>query len=247
MQTTRCHSFRRNCFRARWFAVLLLAFVIGADRPGDQLSGKQALSKLQDYVGQWRGVGQVRRGSTQGAWSETADWAWKFREGNASLTFKVDEAKYFETGTLRAIEGDGAFELLAESDNAKLTYVGQLDETGTLILNAADVPSGKPARISIRQVADGKRMLVLFERRVGDDRYLRMAEVGYTREGSNFGKGTNYIECIVTGGVGTIPVTFEGKTYYVCCTGCRDLFNDDPAAAIAEYRDRKELEKEKNK
>ncbi|MDA1052128.1 MAG: hypothetical protein O3C40_16835 [Planctomycetota bacterium] len=230
--------------RWRYFAVLLTALMIGADRPDEQISGKQALSKLQDYVGQWRGVGQVRRGSTQGAWSETADWAWRFKDGNASLTFKVADAKYFETGTLRAIKGDAAFELSVDSENAKLTYAGQLDGAGSLVLQAADAPAGQPARISIRQVADGQRMLVLFERRVGNDRYLRMAEVGYTREGSNFGKGTNYIECVVTGGVGTIPVMFEGQTYYVCCTGCRDLFNDDPAAALAEYRERKEAEKQ---
>lgn len=231
--------------RWRYLAVILTALMIGADRPEEQVSGKQALSKLQDYVGQWRGVGQVRRGSTQGAWSEISHWAWKFKDGGASLTFKVDDAKYFATGTLRAVDGDAAFELLAESDSAKVTYVGRLDDAGTLVLDSADAPDGQPARISIRQVADGKRMLVLFERRVGDDRFLRMAEVGYTREGSNFGKGTNYIECVVTGGVGTMPVTFEGKTYYVCCTGCRDLFNDDPAAVLAEYRERKEAEKQK--
>ena len=237
---------RRRWIGARWFVLLVVLLASVADRRGDQVSGKRALSKLQDYVGQWRGVGQVRRGSTQGAWSEMAEWAWKFQAGNASLTFQVADAKYFETGTLRAIEGDAAYELLAESDDTKLRYIGRLEDSGTLILSAADAPSGKPARISIRQVADGKRMLVLFERRVGDDRYLRMAEVGYTRQGSNFGKGTNYIECIVTGGVGTMPVTYDGKTYYVCCTGCRDLFNDDPAAAIAEYRERKEQENEGN-
>lgn len=233
--------------RWRWLAVVFVALMLGADRPEEQIDGKQALSKLQDYVGQWRGVGQVRRGSTQGAWSETADWAWKFEGGSASLTFKVDDAKYFATGTLRAVAGDAAFELDVNSESAKLTYAGQLDEAGSLVLEAADARDGQPARISIRQVAEGKRMLVLFERRVGNDRYLRMAEVGYTREGSDFGKGTNYIECVVTGGVGTIPVTFEDKTYYVCCTGCRDLFNDDPAAALAEYRERKESEKEQKK
>lgn len=231
--------------RWRYLAVLFTALMIGADRPDAEVNGKRALSKLQDYVGQWRGVGQVRRGSTQGAWSETSDWAWKFTDGNASLTFKVDDAKYFATGTLRAVDAEGAFELTAESENSKVTYVGRLDDTGTLVLDAADAPDGQPARISIRQVADGKRMLVLFERRVGTDRFLRMAEVGYTREGSDFGKGTNYIECVVTGGVGTMPVMHEGKTYYVCCTGCRDLFNDDPAAVLAEYRERKESEKGK--
>lgn len=247
MQATRWRFFRGRRFRGDSLAILVIALMIAADRPEEQINGKQALSKLQDYVGQWRGVGQVRRGSTQGAWSETADWAWKFKDGNASLIFKVDDAKYFETGTLRAVKGNAAFELSVESENAKLTYIGHLDEAGSLVLNAADAPSDKPARISIRQVAEGKRMLVLFERRVGENRYLRMAEVGYTREGSDFGRGTNYIECVVTGGVGTIPVTFDGKTYYVCCTGCRDLFNDDPAAAIAEYRERKEQEKQKER
>ena len=88
-------------------------------------------------------------------------------------------------------------------------------------------------------------MIVLYEKKVGGDRFARISEVGYTREGSNFGKGTNYIECIVTGGVGTMAVTHQGKTYYVCCTGCRDYFNDDPEAVIAEYRQRKEEEKKK--
>ena len=233
----------RRWFYARWCAVLLPALMLAADQPAEQISGKQALSKLQDYVGSWRGVGQVRRGSTKGAWSESSDWAWKFTGDTASLTFKVDDAKYYATGTLRAVDGEAAYELVAETEDSKVKYVGQINEAGVLVLLAGDAPSGNPAKISIRQVADGKRMLMLFERRVGDDRYLRMAEVGYTRKGSNFGKGTNYIECVVTGGVGTMPVTFEGKTYYVCCTGCRDYFNDDPAAVLAEYRERKAEEK----
>ena len=44
---------------------------------------------------------------------------------------------------------------------------------------------------------------------------------------------------MVTGGEGTIAVTHDGKTYYVCCTGCRDYFNENPAEVLAEYRERK--------
>jgi YHS domain-containing protein len=44
---------------------------------------------------------------------------------------------------------------------------------------------------------------------------------------------------VVTGGAGTIPVTHKGKTYYVCCTGCRDAFNDDPEGTIAAYEKQK--------
>ena len=41
-------------------------------------------------------------------------------------------------------------------------------------------------------------------------------------------------ECVVTGGLGTIEVTHNGKTYYVCCTGCRDYFNENAEKVLAE-------------
>jgi hypothetical protein len=69
-----------------------------------------------------------------------------------------------------------------------------------------------------------------------------MAEIGYTRKGSEFAKAMGSIECVVTGGLGTIPLTYEGETYYVCCTGCRDYFLENPAAVLKEYRDRKAAE-----
>ena len=43
----------------------------------------------------------------------------------------------------------------------------------------------------------------------------------------------------VSGGIGTIPVTYMGKTYYVCCTGCRDAFRDEPEKYIKEFEARK--------
>ncbi|MBS0201628.1 MAG: YHS domain-containing protein [Planctomycetes bacterium] len=32
---------------------------------------------------------------------------------------------------------------------------------------------------------------------------------------------------------------YKGKTYYVCCTGCRDAFNDDPEGILAAYEKKK--------
>jgi YHS domain-containing protein len=34
-------------------------------------------------------------------------------------------------------------------------------------------------------------------------------------------------------------VSYKGKTYYVCCTGCRDAFNDDPVKYIGEFEESK--------
>ena len=49
-----------------------------------------------------------------------------------------------------------------------------------------------------------------------------------------FAAGESYPLCIVTEGRGTIQVSYKGKTYWVCCSGCRDLFNDKPESVLAE-------------
>ena len=49
-----------------------------------------------------------------------------------------------------------------------------------------------------------------------------------------FAAGESYPPCIVTEGRGTIQVSYKGKSYWVCCSGCKDLFNDNPEAILAE-------------
>jgi YHS domain-containing protein len=36
-----------------------------------------------------------------------------------------------------------------------------------------------------------------------------------------------------------MQVSYMGTTYYVCCSGCRDAFNENPAKVIAEYQKKK--------
>jgi len=218
--------------------------MLAADQPAAPISAKQALTKVQWVVGDWRGTGQIRRNSGQGSWLEECGWSWKFGDEQMALAFKIDDAKYFRDGLLQWNGTSKEYELLAREakEGKSVKYTGQLHE-GKLILETSDVPAKLPARLSFRQVAGGDRLIVLYERRLGTNRFLRMSEVGYTRSGSNFGKGTNFIECVVTGGVGTIPVVHEGKTYYVCCTGCKEYFDSDPAGVLAEYRERKAEEK----
>ena len=48
------------------------------------------------------------------------------------------------------------------------------------------------------------------------------------------------------GGTGTSTVSFQGKTYYVCCSGCRDEFYATPAKYVAEFeKKRAEFNKKK--
>ncbi len=244
--------------------VVLCALALGAEgrsnkaadkEPPDAAAerDKQALMPLQVFVGDWRGVGQPRRGSTAGSWIEESQWSWKFDKGTAAFVFatpkdKEGAGKFFVAGRLERGEKDGQFRLIGTLPDGKtqLTYTGSQDKDGRLVLTSQDVPDGSPSRISLRTVAEGERLLVLYERRLGkSDNYTRLAEVGFTRKGGNFARAVVERECVVTGGAGTIQVSHKGQSYWVCCTGCRDLFNDDPEGVLAEYRARKEAEKKK--
>lgn len=134
-------------------------------------------------MGDWRGVGQPRRGSSRGAWREQCGWVWSFEDTRVSLTVNVDDAKFFHQGTLRWLPDSSEYELTVQDADGKqqIKYVGKLDD-GKLVLDAEAPPQDQPARISIRQVAGGNRMLVLFERRSVGGRFVRLAEVGYTRK-----------------------------------------------------------------
>ncbi|HVA47481.1 MAG TPA: hypothetical protein VNH11_14015 [Pirellulales bacterium] len=227
------------------FLFFATAACAGAD---DRITAdKAALAPFQQFVGSWRGVGQPRRGSSQGAWTETADWAWKFAEGRAALVFDSPKGKYYRSGKLMPGEAKGQFKLTAKraDESGDDQFSGSRDANGRLVLVAVEQgqAADMPARVTIHTVAAGDRLLVLYEKRSGAaDRFVRLAEVGSTRVGAAFAKGPGEPECVVTGGLGTIAVQHQGKTYYVCCTGCRDLFNEDPEGALAEYRQRKAAE-----
>lgn len=233
-----------------WKLLPLAALLfLGADTSDRREAEKEALAPLQDYVGAWRGAGQLRRGAVEGAWTEQSDWAWKFTDKGAALAFESATPKYLGSGLLTSTGKSGQYRLVAKGPGGKqeLAYTGSLAD-GRLLLTAEKPVPDAPARISIRVVAGGDRLVVLYERQSGaGDNFSRLAEIGYTRKDSQFGKGTTEVECVVTGGKGTIPVTYEGKTYYVCCTGCRDLFNDDPQGVLADFHARKAAEKEKAK
>jgi len=219
-----------------------------AEQQQQQADAKQALQAAQHLIGDWRGVGQVRRGSTAGSWQEEAHWAWQFERGSAALVFKAPQGKYFASGKLLPGKEEGAYllEVRRTADAKPLRYQGTMEDDGPLVLTAEGDPGDAPARLTFRTVAGGDRLMVLLERRLGTtDRYLRLAEIGYTRQGSKFGQGGMAKECVVTGGAGTIAVTHNGQTYYVCCTGCRDYFYADPQAVLAEYQAKKAAQQAK--
>ena len=232
---------------AATFAVSALA------APDDELRSRNAdsdsqpspglLQPFNSVVGSWRGIGQPKRGSRKGAWQETTVCRWDFTNNQPAIRFDADKGKQFQTLTLMVEPGNKQLVLTQRIDKEIIrTYHGELPAKWPqkLQLMAGPDEMGVSHRCTIEQLKD-IRLVLLFERRTDPKgSYRRVVGIGYTRSGHKLAKGNgNQRECIVTGGLGSIAVSHEGKTWYVCCEGCRQAFDDAPDDIIAAYLDRR--------
>jgi YHS domain-containing protein len=219
------------------------AFLLGADQGQGRRADQEALKVYGSLVGPWRGAGQPQRGSSKGAWKETAEWVWKLSPDSAGLELKVTTGKYLKSAILRP-KGDGFALQTILADGSSRTFTGKAGERNQLVLTAEGPAAEGLRRITLSPLHDTRFLLLLEGQDPATEAFYRLAEVGYTRQGVAFAAGDSYPLCIVTDGRGTTQVQYQGKTYWVCCSGCKDLFNENPAAVIAEAAERR---KAKNK
>ncbi|QDT54971.1 YHS domain protein [Caulifigura coniformis] len=230
--------------------VLLMGLAMAEEKPPVDMADQQkaALAEFNSLIGKWRGVGQPRRGSTQGAWQEQAEWVWDFTNGTA---IRVDISKGKLARTLRITFDPSTKEYvgaLTTAEGESETYRGKFQNAGVLTLLKPAGSNDEVKQITVTRLNE-KRTLVLFEKRTAAQAsFSRIAEVGYTREGARLATSSSSgPECIVTGGEGTMEVKYKGETYYVCCSGCKQAFEDNPEKIIAEAAERRKREREKAK
>ncbi len=237
--------------RTLWLAVISLGMVFSilADDPNIEsakLASIQALQEFNVLIGGWRGVGQPKRGSQTGAWQERAESLWELKPKSQGIRWNVDAGKHWKSALLSYDESKKSYVLVVKLlDDTLRTYRGKLDEK-RLILET-EVDEQKEIHRATLSVLNDNRVTLLLEKRPEQQSFFtRVAEIGYQRDGTRLAvAGSAGPECVVTGGLGTITVAHKGKTYYVCCTGCREAFNDDPEGVLADYQKRKEAEKAK--
>jgi hypothetical protein len=204
---------------------------------------KAALARWNSLIGGWRGTGQPRRGSNSGAWREDTNWSWQFSETESALIGTVAKGKLASTLKITAV-ADKQFHLQWTSPEGTTHELsGAVEESKAVFTSEPDAQQ-EVYRVTLTPLNE-QRTLILFEKRKADQKsYNRLAEIGYTREGTRLaGSGSGQPECVVTGGLGTIKIEYKGKTYYVCCSGCQQAFNDDPEGILADYKARREKEK----
>lgn len=183
-----------------------------------------------EMMGSWRMTGQPRRGSSQGAWTSAARAEWS-DPSLKSLNWRISEPR-----TVREI----AFRIdprTGDADSVELT----LDEIGVRSLKRRmeasedrfvfeeEAQTGRdPLRLTLSRKSRDRWTGTLETRRGGSAGWSRTAELGMTRQGATIAVGSGQAECVVTGGLGEIALMINGKTVYVCCSGCRETLLADP-------------------
>jgi YHS domain-containing protein len=219
------------------------AVLLAAPQPADKSAqaAKEALGQFNSLIGGWRGTAQPRRGSATGSWRESAEWVWDFSQPTPAIRYVVTDGKLVKSARITFDDKTHLYHATVQlPDGGTRDYSGKFDED-RLILTSQPDAKNEIHRLTVTRLND-KRTIVLFEKKRTTSRGVsRIAEVGYTREGTRLAvEGGDGPACVVTGGKGTIAINYKGQTYYVCCSGCKQAFNENPDKILAEYKQRVE-------
>ena len=207
----------------------------------EQTKAKNELKKLEEFLGVWNLEGSVKAGGKETIWKEQVDWSWKFKteEPTIRVVFGDGKGRFFSAGELTYDLAAKKYKLnLTAADKTTSVYTGDF-KIGVLKLERKDA-KGDVHRLAVNTLADGIRMQLRAERQEGGKGLFQTAlKMEGNRSGESLAGAAKKAECIVTGGAASIPVSFGGKQYFVCCSGCRDAFNENPEKILKEYQARK--------
>jgi hypothetical protein len=218
-------------------------------------SHKKALAEL---VGKWRLTGQPRRGSSVGAWSTKAEVLWRksindsrislqqLEVSNGDIFFLIPESPLWkEVAVSLGSSADSTPSVsIKNPDNGKVEHLFPLpsDHVDRFIFSTKQVdPSdGLNQRWTFQRRSSNRWTILVETKPVASSVWSRMIELGMTREGTTIALGDGQKKCVVTGGLGEIEVTVNGRTVFVCCSGCREALLDDPEAFLPKPEQRPE-------
>lgn len=222
----------------------------------------QALKPLQVVLGKWRGTTNLKFKGFSAV--EELDWVWDFRTDKAqpALVAKSDKSPYVREGRLTYLVADQVFQftiktpegnsriLTGEFSREPEEFTGDDNkpQRSYKLLLTEKNPTGEDAWQVALDQQENNRYLLQISRKRGAGSFQLVDTVGTQRLGTSFAASDEEYgekKCIISGGLGTMTVSYNGKTYPVCCTGCMAAFNDDPKRWLAkmEAADKEKMEK----
>lgn len=242
-------------------------FVKKVDKVATTDSVKAALQPLQIMVGKWNALSN-KKPPAGFKGSNVFQWQWDYSDkAQPALKMTSDKTNaLLDTASLSFSVADQRFTLkTVDPDGNKREFLGKFT------MEVQDVPSDDDPDRTERMYkiefeeespADPKdHWKIVFNQTENNDFRLEFAEkrrsgnfypfniVRNQRDGTSFAKrADDYGDrtCVVSQGLGTETVKDpeSGKTFWVCCSGCKAAFEDDPAYWIAKFE---KIMEEKNK
>jgi YHS domain-containing protein len=231
------------------FLFLLAVNLLSPPAEPTPKTAKEALQPFNALIGSWKGTGYPdgsREERQKGFWRETLAFAWHFKGSDVAVYATIDKGKHFTRWEFRYLPEKSAYQLTATTpnrDTQKYTGVLSAGKQGEQIFTFTRTDSTESQRLVITLLHRNRFLYRVETKPKGAPVFARQYQVGATKEGEPFASVPTGPECVVSGGQAKIAVSYKGKTYYVCCSGCRDAFNDDPEKFVREYEAKQKSKK----
>jgi hypothetical protein len=212
---------------------------LAADSKPDPKKVKEGLQELGEFIGEWNASGGPVVGN-KGIWKETVNWGWRFKGDDCWLTVDFKDGKLYKSGEMRYLPDKKLYQLtVTTADGKKQAFEGEL-KSSNLTLEFVDPATKATQQLVMNTAAEGVRFIYRVNTKAeGTTIWKKEFLVQATKVGQALGPKEKKNLCIVSGGVGTSTVSYKGQTYYVCCSGCRDAFNENPEKYIKEWEAKK--------
>jgi hypothetical protein len=252
------------------------AVTLGGDAPKTKTGGTSggsekeqmesvvaAMQPMQVMLGKWRGTTNKEFKGFKAV--DESEWIWDFRTSRAqpALIVKSEKSPYIREGRLTYLPASKKFQFTAttpegtqhvmtgnferepeeftgDDNKPQKSYKLKMSETGSETPDAWQIAFDQQ---------ENNRYLVQVSRKRGSDFQL-VDTIGTQRQGTSVAANDeDYGErkCIISGGLGTSTVSYAGKTYWVCCSGCQAAFNDDPKRWLAKMEEADKAKKPDSK
>ncbi|WP_437229612.1 hypothetical protein SH661x_001534 [Planctomicrobium sp. SH661] len=235
----------------------------GTGKPSHHASSEQhrrdllaAMMPLQVMLGTWHGTTQREVGQFKAI--DEPVWVWDFQTNRdqPALVMTSSASPYVREARLTYLTDRGLFQMQAIDPEGKTrilegNFSGPVEEfqgedQKMHVKYKLELTQVEPAEVRdqwqiIFNQQENNRYLQEMAKKRGST-YLRFDTVATQRQGTSFAKsdaGYGEKECVISGGLGTIQLTHQGKSYWVCCTGCKAAFEEDPESWITEYEKKK--------
>ena len=213
---------------------------------------RDALKPFQILLGNWKALSQ-KTNAEQPSWA----YDWVSDPKSPSLKLTSEKGVYVRDGWLSYLPDSDQFEFKAtDAESVKRIFRGKfvepvrdvagdgkkLQRTYKLQLTEIEPSkSGEQWQMTFNQ-QENNRYILEIDRKRGNGPFIRVDTVHTQREGTSFALSeTDYGDktCIISQGLGTISVSYKGQSFWVCCSGCKSAFDEDPEKWIAKWEERK--------